>query len=68
MDFENLNAIWKLKGFCISCIELIFKFLSQLSYAFSLTFSLLLIFRCIILKILFIEGHSSTFGLFDGKV
>ena len=29
MDFKNLNGVWKLKRFCINCIELIFKFLSQ---------------------------------------
>ena len=29
MDFKNLNGVWKLKRFCISCMELIFKFLSQ---------------------------------------
>ena len=26
MDFKNFNSVWKLKRFCISCIEFIFKF------------------------------------------
>ena len=29
MDFQNLHGVWKLKRFSRSCIELIFKFLSQ---------------------------------------
>ena len=45
MNFKNLNGVWKLKKFCISCIELIFKFLSQ--WVLSLNFSIILIFRCI---------------------
>ena len=24
MDFKNLNSVWKLKRFCITCIELMF--------------------------------------------
>ena len=45
-DFQNLNGVWKLKRFCITCIELIFRFC--LSEVFlSLNFSLILIFKCI---------------------
>ena len=29
MDFKNSNGVWKLKRFCITCINLIFKFLSK---------------------------------------
>ena len=29
MDFKNVRGVWTLKRFCIACIELIFKFLSQ---------------------------------------
>ena len=29
MDFKNLNGVRKLKGFSITCIELIIKFLSK---------------------------------------
>ena len=48
MDFKNLNGVWKLKRFCINCIELFFKCFSVLvSFVFNLYFSLILIFRCI---------------------
>ena len=29
MDFKSLNNVWKLKRFSITCIELIFTFLSK---------------------------------------
>ena len=47
MDFKNLNGVWKLKRFCITCIELIFKFCVLVSFVFSFNFSLTLIFRYI---------------------
>ena len=47
MDFNNLNGAWKLKRFCITCIELIFKFFFSVSFVVSLNFSLIFIFRCI---------------------
>ena len=40
MDFKNLKGIWKLKRFCISCIELIFEFfLSEFCFQFECFFN-----------------------------
>ena len=36
MDSKNLKGVWKLKRFCITCIELIFKFcLSEFCFQIS---------------------------------
>ena len=35
MDFKNLSGVWKLKRFCITCIELILNFfLSERCFQF----------------------------------
>ena len=40
MDFKNFNGVWKLKRFCISCIELILKFcLSELCFQLEFFFN-----------------------------
>ena len=47
MDFKDLKGVRKLERFCITYIELFFKFLLVLvNFVFSLNFSLILIFRC----------------------
>ena len=45
MDFKNLNCVWELKRFCVTCIELNFKFcLSefyfQLEFSFNFDFQM----------------------------
>ena len=41
MDFKNLNGVWKLKRFYITCIELIFKFffLGEFCFQFEIFFN-----------------------------
>ena len=40
MDFETLNGVWKLKRFCMICVELIFKFsLCEFCFQFEFLFN-----------------------------
>ena len=59
MDFKNINDVWKLERYCITCIELIFKFcLSEFCFEFdffSLHKSHLKFF---VFEILFIADYS----------
>ena len=74
-DFKNLNGVWKLKRFCITCVELIFEFFVLVSFVFSLNFSLIFNFlmheiqlKSFVFEILFIGDYSLTFYLFRDKV
>ena len=74
-DSENLNGVWKLKRlFCITCIELIFKFLSgELCFQFEVfIYSDFQMdkthLKSFVFQILFIGDYSSTPYLFDDKV
>ena len=67
MDFENLNSVWKLKRFCITCIELIFTFLPEFFFSFDFQMHKTHL-KGSVFEILFIGDYSSTFHLFDGKV
>ena len=72
--FKNLNGVWKLKRFCIACIEFIFKFcLGEFCFQFEffLNFDFQTHEACpksFVFEILFIGDSSLTFYLFDGKV
>ena len=74
MDFKNLNGVWKLKKFCITCINLIFKFClsefcSQFEFFFNFDFQMRKThLKSFVFEILFIGNYSSTFYLFDGKI
>ena len=74
MDFKNLNGVWKLKRFCITCTELIFKFLSGelcFQFEFFINFDFQIHkthLKSFAFEILFFGDYSSTFYLFDGKV
>ena len=74
MDFKNLNGVWKLKRFCITCIELIFKFLSgefcfQFESFFHFDFQMHKThLKSFVFEIFFIGDYSSTFYLFEVKV
>ena len=62
MNFKHLNGVWKLKGFCISCIELTFKFcLSEFCFLFEFLFNFdfqmhKTHLKSFVFEILFIEG------------
>ena len=73
MDFKNLDGVWKLKKFCITCIEFIFKFLPsqfcfQLEILFDLDFQMYKPTEKLWFRDFVNVGYSSTFDLFDGKV
>ena len=75
MDFKNLNGVWKLKRFCISCIELFFLIILSQRLCFQFEFFYNFDFqmhkthlKSFVFEILFIGDNSSTFYLFDGKV
>ena len=76
MDFKNLNGVWKLKRFCITCIQLILNFcLSKFFFSLNLFFFFNFDFqmhktylKSLIFEILVIGDYNSTFYLFDGKV
>ena len=75
MDFKNLNCVWKLKRLlCITCIELIFIFLSGelcFQFEFFINFDVKMYkthLKSFVLEIFFIVDYSSTPYLFDGKV
>ena len=74
MDFKNLSGVWKPKRFCISCIETIFRFLSQWVWFsawifFNFDFQMYKThLKSFVFKILFIGDNSSTLYFFDGKV
>ena len=73
MDFKNLNGVWKLTRFCITCIELILNFCliefrSQFEFFFYFDFQMRKNhLKRFSLKTLFTGDYSSTFYLFDGK-
>ena len=73
MDLKNLDGVWKRKRFCITCIELIFKFLCEFCFKFEFfsKFDFQMHkthLKSFVLGILFIGDHSLTSYLFDGKV
>ena len=74
MDFQNLNGVCKLKRFCITCIELIFRFCFgefcfQFEFFFYFDFQTHKIhLKSFVFKIFFIGNHNSTVSLFDYKV
>ena len=75
MDFKNLNNVWKLKKFCITCIELIFsnfclsEFCIKFEFFFNFDFQMHKThLKSFVLEILFIRDYSSSFYLFNGNV
>ena len=74
MDFKSLNGVWKLKRFCITCIELIFNFfLSDFCFQFEFLFNFdsemhKTHLNSFVFEISFIGDNSSIFYPFDGKV
>ena len=71
MDFKNSNCVWKLKRFCITCIELMFKFcLGEFCFRFEFFFNFDFQnhLKSFVFEILFVGDYSSTFYLFGDKV
>ena len=73
MDFKHLNGVWKLKRFCITCIELIFQFfLSEFNFQFEFFFNFDFYIhkspsKRIFFEILSIGDYNLTVWLFDGR-
>ena len=65
MDFQNLNGVWKLKRFCTTCIELIFKFFFSVnSFFYHFDFQeRKMHLNNLVLETLFLGDHSLTFDL-----
>ena len=74
MDFENLNGVWKMKRFYMTCIELILDFcLTEFCFQFEFFFYFDIQIHKTHLKNfvsenLLIGDYISTFHLFDNKV
>ena len=67
MDFKNSDGLWKLKRFCITSVELIFKlclgeFYFQFEFFFYFDFQMHKTYiKSFVFEIIFIRDHSSTF-------
>ena len=73
MDFKNLNHVWKLKRFYMTCIELIFKFFLgefcfQFEFCLNIDFQMQKTIKSFVFEILFVGDYSANFYLFDDKV